>query len=47
MTKTIMRLATISILSTFLDNANYDSEWFDLEFSKLFNFLLFNCIFEN
>ena len=47
MTKTIMRLATISILSTFLDDANYDSNWFDLEFSKLFNFLLFNCIFEN
>jgi hypothetical protein len=46
-TKTIMRLATIAILSIFLSDSSYDKDWFDLEFGKLFNFLLFNCIFEN
>lgn len=46
-TKTIMRLATIHILSNFLNRSPYDKNWFDESFAQLFNFSLFNIIFEN
>jgi hypothetical protein len=44
-TKTIMRLATIHILSNFLNNKNYDKEWFDFSFGQIFNFALFDTVF--
>jgi hypothetical protein len=47
MTKTIMRLATIHIISNFLDNKPYDEQWFNFSFSQLFNFSLFNIVFSN
>lgn len=45
MTKTIMRLATIHILSNFLNGKDYDKSWFDFSFSQIFNFALFNTVF--
>lgn len=45
MTKTIMRLATIHILSNFLNGTNYDESWFDFSFGQLFNFSLFDTVF--
>lgn len=44
-TKTIMRLATIHILSNFLNGQDYDKSWFDFSFSQIFNFALFNTVF--
>jgi hypothetical protein len=44
-TKTIMRLATIHIISNFLDQKPYDEEWFNFSFGQLFNFSLFNIVF--
>ncbi len=45
LTKTIMRLATIHILSNFLNDKPYDSAWFEFSFGQLFNFALFNTVF--
>jgi len=45
MSKTIMRLATIHILSNFLDQKPYDDEWFNFSFGQIFNFSLFNIVF--
>ncbi len=44
-TKTIMRLATIHILSNFLNGNEYDKSWFDFSFSQIFNFALFDTVF--
>lgn len=44
-TKTILRLATIHILSNFLNNKNYDKDWFDFSFGQIFNFALFDTVF--
>ena len=44
-TKTIIRLATIHILSNFLNDKDYDIEWFDFSTSQIFNFSLFNIAF--
>ena len=44
-TKTIMRLATIHILSNFLNGNPYDSKWFDFSFGQIFNFSFFNTVF--
>lgn len=44
-TKTIMRLATIHILSSFLNDTDFDKEWFDFSFGQIFNFALFNSAF--
>jgi hypothetical protein len=44
-TKTIMRLATIHILSSFLNGTDFDKTWFDFSFGQLFNFALFNTAF--
>ena len=46
-TKTIMRLATIHILSNFMSNLPFDKEWFDNSFAQLFNFSMFNIVFDN
>jgi len=45
-TKTIMRLATIHILSNYLSGNDFDDIWYNFSFSQLFNFTLFNSIFE-
>ena len=45
MSKTIMRLATIHILSNFLDQKPYDEKWFNFSFGQIFNFSLFNVVF--
>jgi hypothetical protein len=44
-TKTILRLATIHILSNFLNGNDYDKSWFDFSFGQLFNFALFDTVF--
>ena len=44
-TKTIIRLATIHILSNFLNGNDYDKSWFDFSFGQLFNFALFDTVF--
>lgn len=44
-TKTIMRLTTIHILSNFLNGKDYDKSWFDFSFGQLFNFALFDTVF--
>ena len=44
-TKTIMRLATIHILSNFLNGSDYDKSWFDFSFGQIFNFALFDTVF--
>ncbi len=44
-TKTIMRLATIHILSNFLNGYPYDEIWFDFSFGQLFNFCFFTTVF--
>ena len=46
-TKTIMRLATIHILSNFLSQRPFDKSWFDNSFAQLFNFSMFNVVFDN
>ena len=45
MTKVIMRLATIHILSNFLNGEEYNKSWFDFSFAQIFNFTLFNTVF--
>jgi len=45
MTKVIMRLATIHILSNFLNGEEYDKTWFDFSFAQVFNFALFDTVF--
>jgi FlaA1/EpsC-like NDP-sugar epimerase len=45
MTKVIMRLATIHILSNFLNGGEYDKSWFDFSFAQIFNFALFDAVF--
>lgn len=44
-TKTIMRLATIHILSSFLNDTDFNKKWFDFSFGQIFNFALFNTVF--
>lgn len=44
-TKTIMRLATIHILSNFLNGNSYNESWFDFSFGQIFNFCFFNTVF--
>lgn len=44
-TKIIFRLATIHILSNFLNDKEYNKEWFDFSISQLFNFLIFDTLF--
>lgn len=44
-TKTIMRLTTIHILSNFLNGMPYDSKWFNFSFGQIFNFSFFNTVF--
>jgi hypothetical protein len=44
-TKTIMRLATIHIMSSFLNDTDFNKKWFDFSFGQLFNFALFNTVF--
>ena len=44
-TKTIMRLVTIHILSNFLNGKPYDKSWFDFSFGQIFNFSFFNTVF--
>jgi hypothetical protein len=46
-TKTIMRLATIHILSNLLNGYSYDEMWFDFSFGQIFNFCFFNTVFNN
>ena len=46
MTKTLMRLATIHILGSYLNGEELDKKWFDYSFAQLINFSLFNIIFE-
>lgn len=45
MTKVILRLATIHILSNFLNGNNYDKSWFDFSFAQIFNFAFFDSVF--
>ena len=45
MTKTILRLATIHILSNFLNGTDYNDTWFDFSFGQIFNFALFETVF--
>ncbi len=45
MTKVILRLATIHILSNFLNGKDYDKSWFDFSFAQIFNFALFDSVF--
>jgi FlaA1/EpsC-like NDP-sugar epimerase len=44
-TKTILRLATIHILSNFLNGKDYGETWFDFSFGQIFNFALFDTVF--
>lgn len=44
-TKVILRLATIHILSNFLNGTEYNKSWFDFSISQIFNFGLFNTVF--
>lgn len=45
MTKVVMRLATIHILSNFLNGGEYDKTWFNFSFAQVFNFTLFDAVF--
>ena len=45
-TKTIMRLATIHILSTYISEDKFDDKWFNFSFSQIFSFSLYNTIFQ-
>lgn len=45
MTKVIIRLATIHILSNFLNDGEYNKTWFDFSFAQIFNFALFDAVF--
>jgi hypothetical protein len=44
-TKTVMRLATIHILSNCLSETDFDEKWFNFSFSQIFSFTLYNTIF--
>ena len=44
-TKTVMRLATIHILSNYLNGKSYDEIWFNFSFGQLFNLSLFDTVF--
>lgn len=44
-TKTTMRLATIHILSNFLNNKDFNKDWFEFSISQIFNFSLFETAF--
>jgi hypothetical protein len=44
-TKLIIRLATIHIIMNFLNNKEYDEEWFNLSFSQIIQFSLFEILF--
>lgn len=44
-TKIIFRLATIHILSNFLSGTKFDEKWFNFSISQLFNFILFDGLF--
>lgn len=46
MSKTVMRLATVYILSTYLLGEEFDKEWFNISMGALLNFTLYNVIFE-
>lgn len=45
MTKTIMRLATIHILTNLLNNKPYDTEWFNNSIAQITNFAIFDIVF--
>jgi hypothetical protein len=45
-TKTILRLATIHILSTYISEDNFDEKWFNFSFGQIFSFSLYNTVFE-
>jgi hypothetical protein len=45
MTKVILRLATIHILSNFLNGNDFDKSWFDFSVAQIFNFALFDNVF--
>jgi len=45
MTKVIMRLATIHILSNFLNGSDYNKSWLDFSLAQIFNFSLFDTVF--
>jgi hypothetical protein len=47
MTKTIMRLATVHILSNYLNDSDFDKKWFDFALAQITNYSLFNAVFEN
>jgi hypothetical protein len=40
-----MRLATIHILSNFLNGKSFDGKWFDFSFGQIFNFSFFTTVF--
>jgi hypothetical protein len=44
-TKTILRLTTIHILSNFLNSKDFNQEWFDFSISQILNFALFDIAF--
>ena len=44
-TRTIMRLATIHIMSSFLNDTDFNEKWFNFSFGQMFNFALFNTVF--
>lgn len=44
-TKLIIRLATIHIIMNFLNNKEYDDEWFNLSFAQIIQFSLFDILF--
>lgn len=46
-TKTILRLATIHILTTYLNGDSFDKKWFDYSIGQITNLSIFNAIFEN
>lgn len=45
-TKTVMKLACVHILSAFINGDPYDYKWFNYSFSQIINFGLFNQILE-
>jgi len=45
-TKTVMRLATVHILSNYLDEGNFDEKWFNFSFAQIFSFTLYNTLFQ-
>lgn len=47
LTKTILRLSTIHILTNFLAGYDYDYEWFDISFSHIVNAALFDVVFND